>query len=77
MKTVSVRDLRYNFKSVEALLRTGEELTVTRRRRAIARLVPENKNARLPDFLGRMQSTYGEQVMEASGAELVRLDRDR
>jgi antitoxin (DNA-binding transcriptional repressor) of toxin-antitoxin stability system len=40
MKTVSVRDLRYDFPKVEELLRCGEEIHITKRRRVIARLTP-------------------------------------
>lgn len=77
MKTISVRDLRYNFKAVEDLLRTGEELGLTKRRRVIARLVPERSVARRPDFLGRMEATYGAKVLKVTGAEMVRTDRER
>jgi antitoxin (DNA-binding transcriptional repressor) of toxin-antitoxin stability system len=78
MKTVSVRDLRYDFKAVERILREGEEIQITKRRRAIARLVPEPLPAvAMPDFLGRMRAIYGDQCSEVTGAEIVRMDRDR
>jgi antitoxin (DNA-binding transcriptional repressor) of toxin-antitoxin stability system len=52
MRTISVRDLRYDFKSVERILREGEEVQITKRRRAIARLVPEPTTpVALPDFM--------------------------
>ena len=77
MKSVSVRDLRYNFKEVEELLRAGEELGLTKRRRVIARIVPEQKRSQRPDFLARMQEAYGSEQLEVTGAEIVSLDRDR
>jgi antitoxin (DNA-binding transcriptional repressor) of toxin-antitoxin stability system len=78
MRTVSVRDLRYDFKMIEGILREGEEVSVTKRRRVIARLVPEPASpAKLPDFLGRLRITYGDDVLKLSGAEIVRKDRDR
>jgi antitoxin (DNA-binding transcriptional repressor) of toxin-antitoxin stability system len=40
MKTVSVRDLRYDFPKVEDMLRSGEEIRITKRKRVIARLTP-------------------------------------
>ena len=40
MKTVSVRDLRYDFPKVEEILRAGEEIQITKRKRPIARLTP-------------------------------------
>ena len=81
MKTVSVRDLRYDFPKVEALLLSGEEIRITKRRRVIARLTPEPdpKHAGrppLPDFLGRMRANFGERVLDVSGAELISADRD-
>ncbi|HEX9199196.1 MAG TPA: hypothetical protein VF865_06530 [Acidobacteriaceae bacterium] len=79
MKTASIRDLRYNFRNIEHLLREGEEVQITKRRRVIARLVPEKPAERppLPDFMGRMRAIYGDRVLEVSGAELIRQDRDR
>ncbi len=79
MKSVSVRDLRYDFKKVEQLLSQGEEIQVTKRRHVIARLVPEKPAERppMPDFLGRLKAIYGDKVMAISGAEIIRMDRDR
>ncbi|MGB6742460.1 MAG: hypothetical protein WBE38_02300 [Terracidiphilus sp.] len=77
MKTVSVRDLRYDFPMVEDLLREGEEIRITKRRKTIARLIPEPTNpVELPDFLGRMGALFGSRMQPVSGAEIVRLDRD-
>ena len=78
MKSVSVRDLRYDFKKVELILRSGHEVSVTKRRRVIARLVPEPvPPSPLPDFLARIQSAYGTKSLPLTGAQIVRLDRDR
>ena len=78
MRTTSVRDLRYDFKAVERILLGGEEIQITKRRRAIARLVPEPTLApKLPDFMSRLRSIYGDECMKVSGAEIVRMDRDR
>lgn len=41
MTKASVRDLRCEFKKIERLLLQGEEIQITKRRRVIARLVPE------------------------------------
>ncbi len=40
MKKATVRDLRYRFREVENLLREGEEIEITKRKRVIARLLP-------------------------------------
>lgn len=79
MKSVSVRDLRYDFKKVEQLLSQGEEIQVTKRRRVIARLVPEKpaERATMPDFLGRLKAIYGDRVLDVTGADLLAEDRNR
>jgi len=77
MRTVSVRDLRYDFPKVEELLRSGEEIRITKRRRVIARLTPEPMDRPpLPDFLGQMKEIFGDRVMKVTGAEIIREDRD-
>jgi antitoxin (DNA-binding transcriptional repressor) of toxin-antitoxin stability system len=77
MRSVSVRDLRYDFKSVERLLRAGEEVRVTKRRKVIARLVPEPApKVEMPDFIARMRANFGDRVLEVSGAELISADRE-
>ncbi len=79
MKTASIRDLRYAFKKIERLLHQGEEIQITKRRRVIARLVPEGAEslAEVPDFLGRLRKIYGEKVLTKSGAQLLAEDRSR
>jgi len=77
MKTASIRELRYAFNKIERLLRQGEEVQITKRRRVIARLVPENgqANPEMPNFLERLRAIYGEKKLSISGAELVAEDR--
>jgi antitoxin (DNA-binding transcriptional repressor) of toxin-antitoxin stability system len=79
MKKASVRDLRYDFKKVEHLLRQGEEVQITKRQHVIARLVPVQVAASptRPDFMGRLSSIYGSKKLRTTGAEVVRQDRDR
>jgi antitoxin (DNA-binding transcriptional repressor) of toxin-antitoxin stability system len=79
MKTASIRDLRYGFKKIERLLHQGEEIQITKRRRVIARLVPESAEAakRTPDFMARLRLIYGNKVLSVSGAELISSDRSR
>jgi antitoxin (DNA-binding transcriptional repressor) of toxin-antitoxin stability system len=79
MKKASVRDLRYGFKRIERLLHQGEEVQITKRRRVIARLVPDGAEVvkQTPDFLARLRSIYGDKVLAVSGAELVSSDRSR
>jgi len=79
MRKVSVRDLRYRFSTVEDLLLRGEELEITKRKRAIGRLLPARppKRKHRPDFLARLKKIYRGKPLKVSGAELVSLDRSR
>ncbi len=79
MTKASVRDLRYEFKKIERLLRQGEEIQITKRRRVIARLVPESAEVpkKMPDFLARVRKIYGDKVLAVSGADLISADRNR
>jgi antitoxin (DNA-binding transcriptional repressor) of toxin-antitoxin stability system len=82
MKTVTVRDLRYNFPKVERMLREGKPLRITKRGKVIAKLEPENGDGKtaerppLPDFEARMRANYGDKIFEVSGAELISADRE-
>jgi antitoxin (DNA-binding transcriptional repressor) of toxin-antitoxin stability system len=79
MKKASIRDLRYDFKKIERLLHQGEEIQITKRRRVIARLIPESKQAGpvMPDFLDRLRTIYGDKTLKVSGAQLIAQDRSR
>ncbi|HLY63739.1 MAG TPA: hypothetical protein VKV95_23610 [Terriglobia bacterium] len=80
MKTASVRDLRYRFPEVEARLRHGEEIQITKRRRVIARLVPvkhPRKRKSPPDFMAILKRIYGTKMSKTTGADLVSEMRGR
>jgi len=79
MTKASVRDLRYVFKKIERLLLQGEEIQITKRRRVIARLVPEREELakEIPDFRARIRAIFGDKVLAVSGADLISADRDR
>ena len=79
MRKATVRDLRYRFSEVEDLLREGEEIQITKRKRVIARLVPSKPEApsRRPDFLARLKKIYGDNRLKVSGAELLSRERGR
>jgi len=77
MKSVSVRDLRYDFPKVEEMLRSGEEIRITKRRKVIARLTPEpTARPPLPDFLGQIKEIFGDKVLKVTGAQIISEDRD-
>ncbi len=79
MKKATVRDLRYRFREVEDLLREGEEIEITKRKRVIARLLPSRPlvPSQRPDFMARLQQIYGDKRMKVSGATLVARERGR
>jgi antitoxin (DNA-binding transcriptional repressor) of toxin-antitoxin stability system len=79
MNKATVRDLRYRFSAVEDLLRDGEEIYITKRKRVIARLLPTAPvpPAAFPDFLARQKKTFGKKRMRVSGAEQLAAERER
>jgi antitoxin (DNA-binding transcriptional repressor) of toxin-antitoxin stability system len=79
MKKASVRDLRYKFPQIEAELRSGEEIQITKRKRVIARLLPVRPHApkSAPDFGKLLRDIYGDKVMKTVGADLVSEQRGR
>lgn len=79
MKQASVRDLRYNFPVVERMLRQGETIEITKRKRVIGRLMPVVPEAKpkMPDFMARLKRIYGNRVFKPSGAKMIARERDR
>ena len=79
MKTVTVRDLRYDFPKVERILREGKEVQITKRGKVIAILAPQVPSVPppMPDFMGRLRAIYGDKILPVPGSEIVRNDRDR
>jgi antitoxin (DNA-binding transcriptional repressor) of toxin-antitoxin stability system len=74
MKTITVYGLRYRFAEVEARLRDGSEIQVTKRKRVIARLVPvkpKRRRRRALDFMAMLTEIYGNKVAKVAGADLV------
>ena len=55
------------------------DVQVTKRKRVIARLVPEPVSvpAKLPDFKAQMRKIYGDKVFKISNAELIAEGRER
>jgi antitoxin (DNA-binding transcriptional repressor) of toxin-antitoxin stability system len=64
----SIRDLRYQFRKVEHLLQQGEEIQITRRRRVIARLIPERegRTPEIPDYMARLKQIYKKPLRTAA-----------
>jgi prevent-host-death family protein len=50
MKTATVRDLRNNYSSVLRWVEAGEEVTISRRGKIVARLIPERAKSKKVDW---------------------------
>jgi hypothetical protein len=63
---------------VEDLLRKGEKIQITKRKRVSVPLVREKPPtpACRPDFLARLKKIYRGKPLKVSGAELISRERD-
>jgi antitoxin (DNA-binding transcriptional repressor) of toxin-antitoxin stability system len=79
MEKATVRDLRYNFRKIEELLRNGGEIQITKRKRVIARVLPPAEDApfQAPDFAGQMREIFGKKKLKINSAKLLARERDR
>jgi antitoxin (DNA-binding transcriptional repressor) of toxin-antitoxin stability system len=79
VKRMTVSDLRYRLCEVERLLLEGSRIEVTKSGRVIARMLPVRPKSPSvwPDFLGRLRTIYGEQVLNTSAAERLAQERER
>ncbi len=70
MKTASIRDLRTRFPMLEAWLKNGEQIEITKRGEPVARLVPSarGKKSKLvkPDIMARLKMTWGDRVFSTA-----------
>jgi antitoxin (DNA-binding transcriptional repressor) of toxin-antitoxin stability system len=68
MKTATVRDLRYDFPKIEAWLRAGEEIQITKRSKPLGRVIPESRASKKkklpppPDFAARRNRIFKDRV---------------
>jgi antitoxin (DNA-binding transcriptional repressor) of toxin-antitoxin stability system len=80
MKTASVRDVQHNFRKILSWVESGEEVVVTRRNRAIARLVQCDPNPPepppLPDFPARARAIWGSHPKGRSLSADIIADRE-
>jgi antitoxin (DNA-binding transcriptional repressor) of toxin-antitoxin stability system len=76
MKTATIRDLRYDFSRVEAWIRNGNEIEVTKHGRPIARITPlpapAAKKLVKPDIMARLKKTWGGRVFSAREVAAMR-----
>jgi prevent-host-death family protein len=78
MKTVSVRELQQNIKSVMERVERGESVQVTRRRRVVACLMPPRTPQRpspWPDLAKRARAVLGKRTVTPPPSLQVGRDR--
>lgn len=80
MKTTSVRELQHGLAAVLARVERGDTVTVTRRGKVVARIVPPVASrgpVRWPDSMARMKRIFPDGVPAGPPpSALVRADRD-
>lgn len=67
MKTVSIREIHHDLRSVLARVAQGEEITILNRNRAVARICPpfpeSPTKTKLPDFAARSKTILGVRIL--------------
>jgi antitoxin (DNA-binding transcriptional repressor) of toxin-antitoxin stability system len=78
MKTATVREVRQNFGQLLSWIDSGEEVTITFRRKPVARLTSiaqlqtKKGKFKMPDFAARQKAMFGDRVLEGNSAEIER-----
>ena len=78
MKTATVREVQHRLAAILDRVARGEEVTVTRRGNAVARIVPARraKRVRWPDFAVRMKRRFPDGMMPGPPVSAL-IDADR
>lgn len=80
MKTATVRELRNEFPRIEAWVHEGESISISKRGKVIATLVPVLGNAlpdqrsTKPDIMARLNETWGGRVFTMEEVASMRAD---
>ncbi len=80
MKTATVRELRNEFPRIEAWVHEGESVSISKRGKVIATLVPALGAAEAPkrrtkvDIMARLQETWGGRVFTMEQVAAMRAD---
>lgn len=72
--SISIRELQQNLKHTLDRVERGQVIDVTRRRRAVARLVPiahATPAAPWPDLEARTRAVFGDRIVAPSGSAVV------
>lgn len=78
MKTASIRELKHDTTTVLEWVEAGERVEIRKRGKPVAILSrPNGKRAatRRPNFLARLKSIYGNQVMADTATDLLADER--
>ena len=83
MKTATVRQIRNAFPSVLRLIRNGESVAITSRRKVVATLTPPatqkpvRRSRPWADLDARLAELQLQPMLTVSGADLIAQERDR
>lgn len=76
MKTVTVADLRNNFRQVAAWIEHGETVQITKRGRAFAQLtaIPggNRRSPKKPDIMAQLHEVWGDRIFTMEEVEAMR-----
>ncbi len=73
VKTTTIRELRHDTTTVLGWVAGGHSVEVQRRGVPVAVLCPQKRKRRIvkPDFLARIRTIYGSQVLSTTATDLV------
>lgn len=71
MKTFSIAETRHNLSQVLAFVESGHPVGIRRRNRIVARIVPAEERAILPDFVARATKIWEGKWKGASSDDLL------
>jgi len=78
MAKATVRQLRYNFRAIEARLNRGEEIELYKRKKMIGRLIPAAPQGEAyPDFAANRRRIFGKKKLKVTGTQIVSESRGR
>jgi antitoxin (DNA-binding transcriptional repressor) of toxin-antitoxin stability system len=72
MAKATVRQLRYNFRAIEARLNRGEEIDLYKRKKMIGRIVPARPQGQAyPDFESISRKIFGTRKFKKTATQMV------
>lgn len=71
MKTFSIMEAQHNLARVLRVVDSGQRVGITRRKKLVAKIIPVDEPAPLPDFVARARSVWGKPWKGASSISLL------